>query len=349
MYHESPRPPYSTMPRPTRSRGYSESGYSAYYGEDAEPRLHRRRTDDPPRTARDEYHEPRMHRRRTDGPSWTANNEYSEPRMHRRRTDGPYRTTDDEDSEVIRPTSISEPESEPDDTPEKPTLLLPPPPITNQKPASEHGSEGSKGSKGSKGSDPYSDARRKGKADIEALRTTITIVLLHEWCMADGEVYTHPDSFKMAFKLLPVVRDRHGVLEPIADPTGKWGVKTHYDPQYGSYLPTILITVPRMLSHVSPKMVKAAYQRLAAGPRTERLVDLYDIPFKDHTDYRNYAMLFKFESGRELPLLFDDYLLEDAVVRIPPGESGKRKVKSKDKHKSRHRSKDRSKDRKSKR
>lgn len=232
----------------------------------------------------------------------------------------------------MRPTSISEPES--DDTPEPP----------KQKPAPEYASEPY---------DPYEYARMKGKADIKTLGTTINIVLLHEWCMADGQVSTHPDSFTKAFKLLPVTRHRHGALRPIADPTNKWGVKTDYDPQYGSYVATILIVVPRLLYHVSPKMVKATYKRFVAGPRTEKIEDLYDIPFKDHPDYRKYAMLFKFESEREPPRLFDDYLPEDAVIRIPSAERGKSKVKSKDKHnsrdKSRDRRRDRSKDRKSRR
>ncbi|KAI1185063.1 hypothetical protein F5B17DRAFT_432928 [Nemania serpens] len=87
-YFHAPRPSYSTMPR-----GYSESSRSAYHREDPEPRIRRRRTEDPSRTARDEY------------------------------------------VEVIRPTSISEPDSdgpEPDDAYESPRLLLPPPPIPNQ-------------------------------------------------------------------------------------------------------------------------------------------------------------------------------------------------------------------------
>ncbi|KAI1108232.1 hypothetical protein F5Y14DRAFT_459928 [Nemania sp. NC0429] len=325
-----PLPPYPKYPEYTRPhyppapRDYSGGSRSAYYREDPEPGMHRRRTEEPPSTRRDGYFEPfepRLPRRRTEEPSWTSRDEYYGPKLHRRRTEGAPRTARDENPEVLRPTSISEPESE-DDTPEpeKPTLLLHP------KPASDYGSESA---------DPYEYARRKGKADLEALGTTINIILLHEWCMADGQVSTHPDSFTTGFKLLPVKRDRHGALQAIPDRSSKWGVKTGYYPRYDSYVATFLIAVPRMLSHVTPKMVKAAYRRFAAGPRSGMLADLEDIPFKDHPDYRKYAMLFKFESGREPPRLFDDYLLEDAVIRVPSGERGQSKAKSKDKHRSR--------------
>ncbi|KAI1303362.1 hypothetical protein F5Y03DRAFT_396079 [Xylaria venustula] len=156
-----------------------------------------------------------------------------------------------------------------------------------------------------------------GKEAIKFLRLTITIVLMYEWCYTGYEAHTIPDKqFRSTFKVIPVERDTYGQFRPIEDREGKWGIKTEYDLKYDTYLETILIRVPRELSGVTHSQLKAAYRRFAVEPRIKRLKDLYEIPFKDDPRFRKYAILFKFETGSETPRLFDDYLLEHAVIKI---------------------------------
>ncbi|KAI0974063.1 hypothetical protein F4678DRAFT_458852 [Xylaria arbuscula] len=156
-----------------------------------------------------------------------------------------------------------------------------------------------------------------GKEAIKFLRLTITVVLMFEWCYTGYEAHTVPDGqFRSTFKVIPVERDTYGQLKPIEDTEGKWGVKTEYDPKYDTYLETVLIRVPRELAAVTHSQLKSAYRRFAVEPRIDRLKDLYEIPFKDDPRFRKYAILFQFESGSEKPRLFDDYLLEDAVIKI---------------------------------
>ncbi|KAI0434287.1 hypothetical protein F5Y09DRAFT_337756 [Xylaria sp. FL1042] len=155
-----------------------------------------------------------------------------------------------------------------------------------------------------------------GKNALEFLQFTIHVVLLYEWCYKGYELHTHPGEFRSYFKVIPVEHDAFGQFKPIEDPEGEWGVKTEYDSQYNTYLETILIRVPSVLTKVKYSQLKSAYKRFAAKPRIERLKDLYELPFKDDARFRKYAIMFQFQSGSEKPRLFDDYLQEDAVIKI---------------------------------
>ncbi|KAH8167389.1 hypothetical protein CIB48_g849 [Xylaria polymorpha] len=161
---------------------------------------------------------------------------------------------------------------------------------------------------------PIQQAITRGEEAMKTLRDTIRVVLLHEWCMSNGEIYPPDDDFKTAIKVIPVQRHKHGALQPIESTRSKWGVKTGYHPEYDIYLPTILIRVPPEL-RVSEAKIKAAYKRLFAEARNELLEDVLEIPFKDNQDWRTYGMLFTFDRGRKYRL-FDDYLCEDAVIRL---------------------------------
>ncbi len=163
---------------------------------------------------------------------------------------------------------------------------------------------------------PIQQALAKGRDAMAFLKYTIDVVLLYEWCFAGHKLHTNPGAFKSSFKVIPVERDNFGQFQPIEDTRSKWGVKTEYDPQYNTYLATILIRVPSVLAKVTHAQLKSAYRRFAVEPRVDRLDEIHEIPFKDHPEYRKYAILFRFKSGSEKPRLFDDYLLEDAVIKI---------------------------------
>ncbi|TGJ88755.1 hypothetical protein E0Z10_g69 [Xylaria hypoxylon] len=163
---------------------------------------------------------------------------------------------------------------------------------------------------------PIRQALAIGKNAMQVLQLMIHVVLLHEWCMHEEKFHTLPKAFKSRFKVIPVKRDSVGKYQPIEDSKSKWGVKTKYDPKYNTYLASILIRIPPELNKLSKGQLKAAYRRFFVDPPTGRLKDLSELPLKDHPDYRKYAMLFHFKSGSERPRLFDDYLLEDAVIQI---------------------------------
>ncbi|KAI0538189.1 hypothetical protein GGR58DRAFT_526626 [Xylaria digitata] len=165
---------------------------------------------------------------------------------------------------------------------------------------------------------PIQQARARGKDIIKSLQFTINVVLLHEWCMNGDDFRTLPKRFKSKFKVIPVKRDSVGKYQPIEDTKSKWGVKTKYDPKYSTYLATILIRIPPELAKLPRGQLNAAYRRFFVEPRNEKLKDLREIPFKDNPDLRKCAMLFHFKSGSDKPRLFDDYLLEDAVIKVRP-------------------------------
>ncbi|RYC66121.1 hypothetical protein CHU98_g21 [Xylaria longipes] len=166
---------------------------------------------------------------------------------------------------------------------------------------------------------PIQQAITKGEDATQLLTDTIRVVLLHEWCMSGDQMYPPSKDFKTAMKVIPVRRDKHGAFQPIESKGGKWGVKTGYHPEHDIYLSTILIRVPSEL-RVSDAKIKAAYRRFFAKARNELLEDVLEIPFKDNSEYRKYGMLFTFEKGSKQggkpPRLFDDYLCEDAVIRL---------------------------------
>ncbi|KAF2973422.1 hypothetical protein GQX73_g165 [Xylaria multiplex] len=166
---------------------------------------------------------------------------------------------------------------------------------------------------------PIQQARARGKEIIKSLQFTINVVLLYEWCMDGDDFHTLPKRFKSKFKVIPVKRDSMGKYQPIEDTKSKWGVKTKYDPKYKTYLATILIRVPPELAKLPRGQLNAAYRRFFVEPRNERLKDLHEIPFKDNPDLRKCAMLFHVKSGDHKPRIFDDYLLEDAVIRVGSG------------------------------
>ncbi|KAI1424075.1 hypothetical protein F5Y12DRAFT_797423 [Xylaria sp. FL1777] len=163
---------------------------------------------------------------------------------------------------------------------------------------------------------PVRKALKQGKDSVDFLQFTINVVLLYEWCMTGYELHTHPGEFFTVFKVLPVERDGFGQLKPIEDAEGEWGVKTEYDPQYDTYLRTLLICVPSVLTKVTHAKLKSAYRRFTVEPRIDRMKEISVIPFKDHSHFRRYAIFFKFKSGNHKSRLFDDYLCEDAVIKI---------------------------------
>ncbi|KAI0407664.1 hypothetical protein F4802DRAFT_595064 [Xylaria palmicola] len=150
--------------------------------------------------------------------------------------------------------------------------------------------------------------------DMKDLMDPLTLLLLYEWCMTE-EGFFDPGEFIFACEAIPIKRDRHGHLRPIRVEGAEWGVKTQYDPSFDMYLPTIFIDIPSALSHVSSTGMRAAYKRMAAEPRSDNLKTAKEFPFKDHPRYRFYAVLFK-HKGEGKARLFDDYVSEDAVVRI---------------------------------
>ncbi|TRX95198.1 hypothetical protein FHL15_003890 [Xylaria flabelliformis] len=165
---------------------------------------------------------------------------------------------------------------------------------------------------------PIQQAIAKGREAMAALRETITVVLLHEWCMEGKNINPPSKDFKADINVIPVRRDKHGAFQPI-EGKGKWGVLTGYHPGYDTYLSTIIIRVPDELRDVNEAKVKAAYQRFFAKARDGLLEGIPEIPFINNQDYKNYGMLFVFEKGRKRgskPRLFDDYLCEDAVIRL---------------------------------
>ncbi|KAI0414069.1 hypothetical protein F5X98DRAFT_378091 [Xylaria grammica] len=163
---------------------------------------------------------------------------------------------------------------------------------------------------------PIQQALAKGEKVVHSLGVTIDVVLLYEWCMDGDNFHTLPGDFKSRCKVIPVERDRVGKYQPIEDLESEWGVKTEYDPNYSTYIASILIRIPPELSGLSKAQLNAAYNRFFVGPRSERLAGVLAIPFKDHPECRKYAMLFHFESGSKKPRLFDDYILEDAVIEL---------------------------------
>ncbi|KAI1738914.1 hypothetical protein F4680DRAFT_449376 [Xylaria scruposa] len=164
---------------------------------------------------------------------------------------------------------------------------------------------------------PIQQAIAKGREAMSDLRETITIVLLHEWCMKGIQINPPSKDFKTDITVIPVKRDKHGAFQPI-EGDGKWGVLTGYHPGYDTYLSTIIIRVPHELRDVNEAKVKATYQRFYAKARDGFLKDLPEIPFLNNQGYKNYAMLFVFgrKRGSKPPRLFDDYLCEDAVIRL---------------------------------
>ncbi|KAI0861588.1 hypothetical protein F4860DRAFT_513739 [Xylaria cubensis] len=165
---------------------------------------------------------------------------------------------------------------------------------------------------------PIQQAIAKGKEAMAVLRETITIVLLHEWCMEGNNINPPSKDFKADITVIPVQRDKHGAFQPI-EGEGKWGVLTGYHPGYDTYLSTIIIRVPYELRDVSEAKVKAAYRRFFAKARDGLLVGVPEIPFINNQDYKNFGMLFVFQKGKKRgsqPRLFDDYLCEDAVIRL---------------------------------
>ncbi|KAI0456933.1 hypothetical protein F5B21DRAFT_521943 [Xylaria acuta] len=164
---------------------------------------------------------------------------------------------------------------------------------------------------------PIQQATIKGSEAIRTLKDIIRVVLLHEWCMVGDKVCRPSKDFKTAIKVIPIRRDKHGAFQPIESKgEGTWGVKTGYHPEHDMYLSTILIRVPSELRGVTEGKVKAAYARFFAKARNERLEDVLEIPFKNNSNYQKYGMLFTFEKGGKPPRLFDDYLCEDAVIRL---------------------------------
>ena len=165
-------------------------------------------------------------------------------------------------------------------------------------------------------------ALTKGKIYEKFLGGTIHVVLLYEWCFDGRKVYIYPDAFEHGFEVIPVRRDKHGQFKPIEDQSNEWGIKTKYEPQYDIYLATILIVIPSVLTKVTRSQLKSAYRRFAIEGPVDKLKDFPEIPFKDDPVFKNYAIFFKFESGKEKPYLFDDYLLEDAVIRVEKADRG---------------------------
>ncbi|KAJ2981927.1 hypothetical protein NUW58_g6562 [Xylaria curta] len=157
----------------------------------------------------------------------------------------------------------------------------------------------------------------KGKRDVHDLKGVFNVVLLYEWCMTeDGKIPNAPSKFDTAFKLLPVKRNNVGGYQPIESTHSSWGVKSGYYPEYDTYLATILIRVPDTLPEVSGRAMERAYARFALKPRIDKLKEILAIPFVNHPQYRNYAILFKFGSECEKYRLFDDHLREDTVIRM---------------------------------
>ncbi|KAI1751693.1 hypothetical protein F4782DRAFT_531208 [Xylaria castorea] len=168
---------------------------------------------------------------------------------------------------------------------------------------------------------PIQEAIAKGEEAMPTLKETIRVVLLYEWCMEGNEVYPPSKDFKIAIKVIPVRRDKYGAYQPIESKgEGQWGVKTGYYPEYDTYLSTILIRVPSELYDVNEAKVKAAYKRFFAEARIDLLEDVLELPFKNDKDCRKYGMLFTFgkgsKRGSKPPRLFDDYLCEDAMIRL---------------------------------
>ncbi|KAI1133391.1 hypothetical protein F5Y10DRAFT_260272 [Nemania abortiva] len=203
----------------------------------------------------------------------------------------PPRHRNEDGEEVIRPSSISEPDSDDDEV--------------------HHRS----------GPDPslkVREAQKRGKADHERLKLTINIVLIHEWYLHGNQIDdTIPNHFTTEVTVIPVVRiqSEFGAFQAIKSLNGSWGVVTGYDPDFSLYVAVIMILVPGRLRNMTQSEVTETYKRFTIKPRSEKLMGLPDLPFNYHPDYRNYAILFKFESGG-FNELYSMYLREDAVIRL---------------------------------
>ncbi|KAI0100147.1 hypothetical protein GGR51DRAFT_575810 [Nemania sp. FL0031] len=246
------------------------------------------------------------------------------PGGHAYRPYTPPRVINEDGIEVIRPTSIWEPDSEneasgksgPDpllQTEEAPKKgktdeqpLKDVEPGAPDKPASDYLRE-------------FREAQEKGKTDEGLLKFTINVVLLHEWYMEDGVLTQHPpDHFEIAIKVIPVryIPNRNGPYRPVRNRKNEWGIVTDYTPEYNIYLAAILIRVPMTLDRITPAMIRSTYDRFAFKIRTPMLEEI-DIPFRDYPDYRKYAMVFQFEGGDAPTQLYSAYLADDAVIAIP--------------------------------
>jgi hypothetical protein len=150
---------------------------------------------------------------------------------------------------------------------------------------------------------PKHAVRPSDEALSDEMVTSIYTVLLNSWCWRRSEsepkdIITPPsEPFELAVREIPVVQGENGAYQLLLDKKCEWGVKTSYDGNCIQY-PTILISIPPELSHLTDKSVSEAYQNIVIRGLDEPEA-LPGIPLCNDAVYGKHAILFKFKGSKD--------------------------------------------------